>query len=189
MRFTIFTFCFLVFAPLFSQIGPRQWQDHLGFSYCNTLTRFNNDIVASNGNGLVKVDQTEYSTKRLNKINGLHDIGIKLVRVNPYNNKLLVIYDNCNIDVIDASYNITNYADFKLKLLSGKKTINEVVFNGKYAYLACGFGIVLFDTEKLEIKETFYIGPNGTNLEIFQIELTDYFIYDATPNGLYKYNF
>ncbi len=189
MRFTIYSYCFFLSISLYSQIGARQWQDHLGFSYCNSLTRFGNDIVASNGNGLVKVDQTEYSTSRLNKINGLHDIGVRLLRVNPYNNKLIVIYDNCNIDLIDANYSISNYSDFKSKLFNGKKIINDVTFSNKFAYLACGFGIVLFDTEKLEIKETFYIGSGGGNLEIYQIALSDSIIYAATPNGLYKSNY
>ncbi len=189
MRFITYSLCFLISLTVFSQVGPRQWQDHYGFSYCNTITRFNNNIIASNGNGLVKIEQTEYSTQRLNKINGLHDIGIRLVRVNPYNNKLLVIYDNCNIDVIDDSYTVSNYSDFKSKLLSGKKIINEVTFSGKFAYLACGFGIVLFDTEKLEIKETFYIGPLGSSLEVYQLALTDSIIYAATPKGLYRSNY
>jgi len=189
MRLLLYSYLILLSYNIFSQIGPRQWQDHLGFNYCNTLTGFGSDIVASNGNGIVKIDQTDYSSQRLNKINGLNDIGVRLLRVNPNNNKLLVIYDNCNIDVIDADYNIKNYSEFKLKLLSGKKIINEVTFSGKFAYLACGFGIVLFDTEKLEIKETYYIGPNGTDLEIYQLALTDSLIYAATPKGLYKINY
>jgi len=189
MRFVIYSFCFFLSFSLYSQIGTRQWQDHLGFSNCNTLTRFGSDIIASNGSGLVKVDQTEYTTSRLNKISGLHDIGVRLVRVNPFNNKLIVIYDNCNIDVIDASYSISNYSDFKSKLLNGKKIINDVTFSNKFAYLACGFGIILFDTEKLEIKETFYIGSGGSNLEVYQIALTDSIIYAATPKGIYKSNY
>ncbi|MDX2172162.1 MAG: two-component regulator propeller domain-containing protein [Bacteroidota bacterium] len=189
MRLLLYSISFIISLPIFSQIGTRQWQDHVGFSYCNSITRFGNDIIASNGNGLVRVDQTEYSTQSLNKINGLHDIGVRIVRVNPYNNKLLVIYDNCNIDVIDANYSISNYSDFKTKLLSGKKIINDVTFSGKFAYLACGFGIVLFDTEKLEIKETFYIGMGGENLEVFQIALTDSLIYAGTPKGILKSNY
>jgi hypothetical protein len=189
MRFIIYSFCFFISFVALSQIGARQWQDHLGFSNCNTITRFGNDIIASNGNGLVKVDQTEYSTNRLNKINGLNDIGVRIVRVNPHNNKLIVIYYNCNIDVIDGNYSISNYSDFKLKLLGGKKLVNDITFSNKFAYLACGFGIVLFDTEKLEIKETYYIGKGGTDLEVYQIALTDSIIYAATPNGLYRSNY
>ncbi|MBA3679750.1 MAG: hypothetical protein H0W73_00965 [Bacteroidetes bacterium] len=181
-------FCF-AFSHLFSQIGPRSWQDYLSLNYCNSITKFNGTIYASNYNGIIKIDESDFSNERLNKINGLNDVGIRLLRTNPNNNKLLVIYDNCNIDVINSSNEIKNYADIKLKVLNGKKIINEVAFKNQFAYLACGIGIIVFDTEKLEVKETFIIGPNGSNLEVYQVALNDSLIFAATPNGLYKSNY
>ena len=117
----IFNFLFSAFfISAFSQVGPYSWQDHSSLNTCNTLCRFNGKIYASNYNGIVKVDEEEGSTERLNKINGLHDVGIRLLRVNPYNNKLLVIYENSNIDVIDGNNAIQNYPDIKLKTINGK---------------------------------------------------------------------
>jgi hypothetical protein len=181
-----YSFCFCTF----SQVGPYSWQDHTSLNSNGiTVCRFNGKIYASNYNGLVAVDDEEGSTQRLNKINGLSDVGIKLLRVNPYTNKLLVIYDNANIDIIDQKNVIKNYPDIKLKTLNGKKAINEVFFKGKYAYLATGIGIILFDTEKLEIKDTYIIGPNGSSLEINQVTLNDSIIFAASAIGLYKANY
>ena len=179
------------FTSLFmrSQVGPRSWQDHLSFNNCNSITKFNGEIYASNYNGIVKINPDEFSFEKLNKINGLNDVGIRLLRTNPNNNKLLVIYDNSNIDVINNKNEIKNYSEIKTKIFNGKKIINEVTFKNQYAYLACGFGIVVFDTEKLEVKETFIIGPNGSNLEVYQVALNDSLIFAATPNGLYKSNY
>lgn len=184
---------FLVFSlvsfSLFSQVGPRVWQDHSGLNSCNSVSKLNSKIYASYYNGIITVDEEEMSTKVLSKINGLNDVGVHLLRTNPYNNKLLVIYDNCNIDVIDINENISNYSDFKLKVLSGKKIINDVFFDKQLAYLACGFGIVIFDTDKLEIKDTYYIGAGGTQLEVYQVALNDSLMFAATPQGLYKCNY
>ena len=47
---------------------------------------------ASNNVGIVRFDQSELSPESVTKINGLHDVGVQLLRANPYNNKLLVIY-------------------------------------------------------------------------------------------------
>ncbi len=182
----IFT-CFILLSR--SQSGPRTWGDHLGLSNCNTVAKLGSTMYASNGNALVYFDQSEINPKLLSKINGLSDVGIRLLRANRNNNKLLVIYDNCNIDVIDINGNIRNYADFKLKVLNGKKLINEVAFYKQYAYLACGFGIVVFDTDKMEIKETYYIGVNGANVDITQVALNDSLIFAATKSGIYKSNF
>jgi hypothetical protein len=180
-----------VFSYLFStaQVGPYSWQDHLSLNSCNSVCRFNSKIYGSNYNGIVKVDEEEGSTERLNKINGLNDVGVRLLRVNPFNNKLLVIYDNSNIDIIDQNDQILNYPDIKLKTISGKKGINEVFFKGKFAYLATGLGIILFDTELREIKDTYIIGPGGNQLEVFQVALNDSLIFAATANGLYRSNY
>lgn len=181
---------FILFAFVSSaQIGPYVWQDHTSFGTCYTLCKMGNYVYASNYNGIVKVDFNEFSVERKSKINGLSDVGIKLLRTNPNMNKILVIYDNGNIDVLDENNNITNYPDFKLKTINGKKSINEVFFKGQIAYIACGFGIVVFDMNKLEVKDTYIIGPNGNNLEVYQTTLNDSLIFAATPNGLYKSNY
>lgn len=180
---------FIIFSLfLGAQKGPRSWEDHLSISSCNSVTKLGSNVYASYYNGLIKFDESELAPKTINKINGLSDVGIRLLRTNTYNNKVLVVYDNCNIDVIDEKDNITNYPSIKLKSLNGKKTINEVSFRKQYAYLACGFGIVVFDMDKLEVKDTYIIGPNGTELEVFQVALNDSLIFAATPSGLYRSN-
>src|SRR3954463_11502693 len=89
----------------FSQ-GPRSWQDHLSINSCNSVAKLKSKIYASNGTGVVYFEESEISPVTLTKINGLSDVGVSLLRSNPYNNKLMVIYDNCNIDVIDEKGNL-----------------------------------------------------------------------------------
>ncbi|MCC6371803.1 MAG: hypothetical protein IT236_12410 [Bacteroidia bacterium] len=160
----------------------------MGLTSCNSVSKLGTKIYASYYQGLVRFDEDEINPEKLTKINGLSDVGVKLLRVNDYNNKLLVIYENTNIDVIDLDGNIKNYSDFKLKSLNGKKTVNEVFFYKQYAYLACGFGIVVFDTEKMEVKDTYIIGANASNVNVFQIALNDSLIFAATELGMYTSN-
>src|ERR1043165_1021019 len=81
--------------------GPRTWQDHHSINKCNSITRLGNRMYGSYTNGIVFLDEKESNPQKLNKINGLSDVGVKLLRANPYNKKMLVIYDNSNIDIID----------------------------------------------------------------------------------------
>ena len=53
-------------------------------------------------------------------------------------------------------------------------------------YLSCGFGIVLLDVDKREIKDTYLIGLNGTYININEVCVDDNFIYAATSKGIYK---
>jgi hypothetical protein len=184
-------FYIYLLCPFFalSQIGPRTWQDHHSINSCNSVAKLKSKIYASNGVGVVYFDEAEIAPVTLTKINGLSDVGVSLLRTNTYNNKLMVIYANCNIDVIDEKGNLRNYPDIKLKSVTGKKIINEVTFHKNLAYLACGFGIVVFDMDRFEIRETYIIGPNGTFLDVLQVALDDSLVFAATEKGLFQGNY
>jgi len=183
------TLVFLLFCCFtFGQSRVGTWEDHVSFNSCISVSKLNGKIYACNYSSILIYDESDKSTEKINKINGLSDVGIKILRTNPNNNRMMVIYENSNIDIITNEKDVSNYSDLFRKNFSGKKNVNEILFVGKFAYLSCGFGIALFDTEKLEIKETYIIGPNGTNLEVLQIAITDTFMYAATPIGLYRCN-
>ncbi len=171
----------------FSQVRVGEWKDHLSYNSCNTVAKVGDVVYASNGTGLIKYTTSDASVELISKINGLSDIGIQLLRYNPYNGVLLIVYNNANIDVLKDGV-ITNFSDIKRKTITGKKNINEVTFKNNIAYLACGFGIVIFDTDKIETKDTYYIGPGGAYINVYQIETTDSTIFAATSGGLYKAN-
>ncbi len=184
--YTVFFILISVLLVAQSRIGT--WEDHVGLNSAVSVANFNGKIYSCNYSSVFVYDEDDGSIEKINKIQGLSDVGIKFLRDNPNNNRLIVVYDNSNIDVIKPDNSITNYPDLFRKNFSGKKNVNEIWFDGKMAYLSCGFGIALFDTEKLEIKDTYIIGPNGTNLEVYQFAITDSLFYAATPLGLYKCN-
>ncbi|MEO6303573.1 MAG: hypothetical protein ABIP51_10400, partial [Bacteroidia bacterium] len=82
-RLFLAIFCLAFFSGI-SQIGPRSWQDHLSLNTCNTIAKFNGKIYASNFNGIVKISEDDFSIEKLNKINGLNDIGVRLIKENPH---------------------------------------------------------------------------------------------------------
>ncbi|MBK6521957.1 MAG: hypothetical protein IPG08_06295 [Sphingobacteriaceae bacterium] len=181
-----FTAIFVLCQGYYSQSRIGTWEDHVGLNSAVSMAHFNGKIYCSNYSSVFAYDETDNSVEKINKIKGLSDVGIKFVRNNPNNNRLIIVYENSNMDIIKSDNSISNYPDLFRKNFSGKKNVNEILFDGKMAYLSCGFGIALFDTEKLEIKDTYIIGPNGTNLEVLQFAVTDSLYYAATPLGLYK---
>lgn len=172
----------------FSQVKVGQWVDHLSYDYANGVAKVGDIVYVSNGSGLGTYNVSDNSIEKLTKIEGLSDIGVKLLRKNDYNNYLLVIYENTNIDVIKPDGKIINISDIKRKIIPGKKNINEVYFNAGLAYISCGFGIVVFDTEKMEIKNTYYLGNGISTLEVYQVTKNDTAVFAATPTGIYYGN-
>ena len=130
-------------------------------------------------------NKNDNSYQRFNKVTGLSDIEPAIVKNNPYNNALVLLYKNSNIDVIKNG-GVTNVPDLFNKQNIGSKTINSVTFSKNLAYLACGFGIAVFDTDALQFQDTYIIGPNGTNMNVYQVALSPDSIYAATSKGIYK---
>src|ERR1700741_2248915 len=183
---SLFFVCCLLSS--FSQIKIGSWVDHLSYTSANSITKVGSVVYASNGSGLVKYNTGDASLEKLTKVEGLSDVGVQLLRKNDYNSVLLVVYSNTNIDVIRPDGTILNISDIKRKIIPGKKYINEVYFKDRYAYISCGFGIVVFDTEGLEIKDTYYIGNGVTNKEIYQVTSNDTAFFAATESGIYYAN-
>ena len=98
---------------------------------------------------------------------------------------MVVGYENTNIDLIMEDMSIINIPDIKRKEILGNKTINSIMNYGKYAYLSCGFGIVVLNLEKMEIKDTYYIGPEGTSINVLSMTHDDQYFFAATESGIY----
>ena len=74
----------------------------------------------------------------------------------------------------------------RLKTITGDKSVNNIFFNQTYAYLACGFGVVLVDLNRIVIKDTYFFGPGGSQIKVNDITFDGTYLYAATIEGIYK---
>ena len=171
---------------LFAQIVPIfQWSDHLSYKNGLSVAEGNGRVYCATKSGFFTYNKNDNSLDRLSKINGLSDVDADIVNFNHFNNKVMIAYSNSNVDIIDGT-SIINIADIKNKNMVGDKSISNIYFINQYAYLACGFGIVVIDMNRLEISDTYYIGPSGTSLKVYDITSDNTYIYAATATGVYK---
>jgi ligand-binding sensor domain-containing protein len=189
-RLKFFTFLlasWLVSSFALAQDGVSigQWRTHLPYQKVIGVEPIGNTIYAATEYELFYYDTEDNSTHIINKINGLSDIGISTIRYNESQRKLFVAYTNANVDLVDREGNVTNMSDIKDKNIVGNKNINHVYFEGDLAYVACGFGIVVFDLKKEEVKDTYYIGNQGDAVNVTDIAFFNGRIYASTDNGMY----
>ncbi|MCX6245009.1 MAG: hypothetical protein NTU98_09925 [Bacteroidetes bacterium] len=179
-------FVFLFSLTTFAQVtGIGQWRDHLPYSQCIAVKEVGSRIYCATSFSLFYFDQEDNSIQRLNKINGLSDIGISTINYNSAYNVLVIAYTNANIDLIKDN-TIINISDIKRASILGNKTINDIYFIGQYAYLSCGFGIVVLDVAKEEIHDTYYIGANGGQVNVLGLTKDDHdTLFAATEHGIY----
>jgi hypothetical protein len=184
----IFLFILLAFlgkAIRAQNVGIGQWEAHLSYSSAISVAEGLGKVYCVSTSGVFVLNKADNSTERLSKVNGLSDVEATSVSFNSYNNKFIIVYNNSNLDIIQNN-SIINIADIKRKSIIGNKSINSVYFINQYAYLACGFGVVVLDMDRLEIKDTYYIGPNGNAINVNDVTADGTYIYAATNTGIYR---
>jgi len=164
--------------------GIGQWRTHLPYQRVIDVEVWDSKTYAATPYELFIFDNTDNSLSLLNKVNGLSDIGISSIAFSEEHQVLLVAYSNTNVDLITEA-GITNLSDIKDKELIGNKTINDILFFNSFAYLSCGFGIVVLDMERQEVNDTYLIGPEGSYINVFDLDVLNGNLYAATESGVY----
>jgi len=184
-KFIIFASFFLIISfASFSQIEVGTWREHFSYKSAITLTDAGDKIYVAGELGIFSYDKEEGSMETLTKINGLSDSEIQTIAFNKLNNILVIAYKNSNIDILKNN-TIYNISEIKRKQISHSKTINKISFSDDIVYLSCGFGIVVLNTNKLEISDTYFIGENSSYININDVIRFENKIYAATDKGLF----
>jgi sugar lactone lactonase YvrE len=175
----------LILSQTFAQRKQGSWKDYMSFSNAIKVADAKSKIYCATEGGLFYIDKNDKSIGKFSLLNGLNDFGIKDIAYNNANDILVVVYINSNIDLIYNS-KVINIPDIARKQITGDKGIYNILLKGNEAFLACGFGIVVLNLEKHEIKDTYFIGDEGSQLKVNDIEIFDSFIYAATDEGILR---
>lgn len=173
------------FAYCIAQDIPiGQWRMHLSYKEGIAVTQGNGKIYCAAKGGLYAYNQSDNSLELMSKLTGISDVSITAINFDALTNTLVVAYKNANVDLIQNGV-ITNLPDIKIKSIQGNKSINNIFFRNGYAYLACGFGIVAVDLNKRETRETYYIGPLGSTINVRDVNSDGTQLFAATEKGIY----
>ena len=185
MRKIFLLIVFILSKSVFPQdIAIGEWKDHLCYKNALSVAEGNSKVYCGTKGGVFVLNKNDNSIERLTKVNGLSDVEPHMLNFNTYNNKLIIAYNNANIDIVDGK-TIYNISDIKRKSIIGNKLINNIYFINQFAYLACGFGIVIIDMNKIEVSDTYYIGPNGSPLDVKDITSDGTNLFASTASGVY----
>ena len=145
--------CSLFTSPIRAQIGT--WRNYLSYAEPQQIQVAGNDLFVMASGALYQYNQNDQSIYTYDKVNGMSDVDIKHIRWCKQAKRLVVVYSNSNIDLVETNGNITNISDLYTKTITGDKTVSSVRIDGIYAYLICGFGIVKVNVKRAEIAETY----------------------------------
>jgi len=174
---------FLMVFQLQAQRRQNTWQDYLSFSNATKIAVAGSKVYCATEGGLFYFDRDDNSIQKFTGVNGLTDFGIRTIAWNEVSEVLVVAYENSNIDLVYDS-GVLNLSDIKRKQITGDKNIYNISFSGDEAFLSCGFGIVVLNLEKNEVKDTYFIGEDGTSVLVNDVAVWDSNIYAATDEGI-----
>jgi len=175
---------FLLINNLNAQVAVGQWRDQLPYNKIISIAETSTRIYAATPNGLLYVSKDDNSLSRLTKVEGLSDVGISTIANNEKLDALVVAYTNSNVDIIKGGQ-IINLPDIKRKLIVGRKSINSIFCDSIFAYLSCGFGVVVLNVKNEEFKETWFPGNNGVAFNISDIAIYNNNFYLASDSGIF----
>jgi hypothetical protein len=168
---------------LSAQLPVGKWRTHFSYLSAKTLCDAGDRIYCAGANGLFYYDLDDYTVNPVDKTNQLSDVGISTFAYDHVTKCLVVAYNNANVDIIKNGKTF-NLSDIKRSNIGGNKKINSIRFDNRYAYLACGFGIVVVDLTRNEIKDTYLLGENSSYANINDVAFTDSLIVAATDDGI-----
>lgn len=136
-----------------AQIGT--WKNYLAYHDIQQIQAAGDYLFVLASNDLYQYNKNDQSIITYDKVNGLSDTYITHIRWCPQAKRLIAVYSNMNIDLVDTNGNTINISDIYTKVITGDKSLQSIRIDGVYAYLVCGFGIVKVNMQRAEIADTY----------------------------------
>ena len=134
------------------------WKNYLSYHDITWVEKGGNMLYVLASNSLYSYNTNDKSIQTYDKVNALSDCDISMISWNNSVKKLVIVYKNNNIDLLDQKDNITNVSDYYAKVMTEDKTIYSVDMDGSDAYLSTGFGIIKLNVKDAEISNTYNLG-------------------------------
>lgn len=161
------------------------WTEFLPYNRGEKVADAGSKVYCSTDDGLFAYVKEDASLERFSKLNGLNDFSISSIAYSKEYHVLVITYTDANIDLLYDDHSVFNLPFIKNKNITGNKNINGIFLRGKLAYISCGFGIVVVDVLKQEVNDTYIIGPNGTNRNVYDVADDGINLYAATDSGVF----
>ena len=177
---SLILFLSLVVTALAGGVGT--WKNYLAYSDVQWVEEGGNKLYVLASNSLYTYNKNDQSIKTNDKVNGLSDTDIRFIAWNKTARRLVILYSNNNIDLLDDRGNVTNVPDYYLKTTMADKTVNGIDMSGVYCYLSTVFGLVKLNVAKAEISDSYNL-----SFPVNYSYIEGGYIYAASQsNGLYR---
>lgn len=176
----------LIVLPTGAQDFSALWADH--FSYYNIIdvTKSDSKIYAASENAIFSYDINTNETETITTVQGLSGDLISTIEYSLDNQLLLIGYQTGLIEIyFESDQSILTIVDIleKESIDPTIKNINDFNEHEGLVYVATDFGISVYDINRLEFGDTYFIGNNNTQIPVEKTSVFSETIYAACNSG------
>jgi hypothetical protein len=179
----IFLFIFIGASAQQPEVPVGMWREHLPYNSAIDVTAAGEKIFCATPYSLFAVKISDKSIERFSRVTGLNETGVSGICYDASNEKLLVAYNNSNIDILYRN-DIYNIPDIKRSTITGNKNIYNIFPQGRNFYLSTGIGVIVIDVERYEVSDSWFIGNGGNYVKVNGFTSDGTYFYAATDEGL-----
>ena len=153
MKKTLIILSLLLGLKASAQVGT--WKNHLSYHTVQDICAADDELFVQASNGLYQYNLNDQSIYTYDKTNGLNDTYITHIAWSKQAQRLIAVYQNSNIDLVEKDGDVINISALYTKSMTEDKTVTDVRIDGIYAYLVTGFAIIKLNMQRAEITETY----------------------------------
>ena len=162
-----------------------QWAGHFSYTDIQNISYGNGKIYAAAQNSVFSYDLLTHDIQTFSTIQGLAGEAISAIYYSAARDILFVGHRSGLIDIVQKNLPVITVVDIvnKSSIPPDVKQINHFMENNGVLYISTGFGISLFDLDRLEFNDSYFIGASGGRLNVRQTAIAGDYIYAATQEG------
>ena len=161
----------LIFSALSLHAQTGSWHAYISYYEPQQIIKGGNRLYVRASNGLYSYNLTDHSITTYDRMRQLSDTYIDRIAWNPTVKKLLIVYSNKNIDLLNENDEVFNISSYYTHSMTYDKSVYNIYIYQQYAYLPTAFGILKVDMRRNEIAETYilkqkiwYVGISGNTI-------------------------
>jgi hypothetical protein len=190
-NYSLITILFFAISKIvFCQDFSDSWQGHFSYLEIKDVSQNDDVIYVASETAIFIFDTQTNEIEEITTINGLSGESIASIHYSVAYDLIIIGYENGLIDIVsndpdDRVFTVIDIVE-KPTIPANKKRINHFNEYNEFLYISTDYGISVFDLERLEFGDTYFIGPDGTQIEVNQTTVFNNFLYVATPTGIRK---
>lgn len=155
-------FCFS--SAMANQKNIGEWTHYFAHEkLTHVVPTSSGKVFALSSGRMFSYNASDETVEEYNTITGLSDYNdIIDIAYNRTTQRLLIVYSNGNLDILSIKDNgIVNVPGIIRESTTNNKEVMAVTCNGKYAYLAMDYGVVVINMDKQEVADTYRLDIDG----------------------------